>query len=766
MTWLSALNRRTTSNADTPVVKDLLLVGGGHSHVAVLKRFGMKPMAGVRITLICRDAHTPYSGMLPGYIAGHYGFDEAHIDLEPLARFAGARFYHDEVTGVDPEERLVHCRNRPPVSYDVLSINIGSTPQVANVPGAEGQVVPVKPINNFIGRWRQLVERVTAEPGALNIGIVGGGAGGVELTLAAHHRLRGLLRDKGDDPERLSFHLFSAGPTILPTHSAGVQRRFMRTLASRGIQVHTGEAVQRVDGRVLTTSGGTTLECDEVLWVTAAGGGAWVAQSGLATDGGGFMRVGRTLQSLSHPDIFGAGDIASMDDHPRPKAGVFAVRMGPPLTRNLRRHLSGKAPRPFRPQRRFLSLISTGDRYAVASRGPLGFEGAWVWRWKNWIDQRFMAKYRDLPVMETDSDPGLAHGVADQDAMKEISAIAMRCGGCGAKVGSTVLSRALARLTPVERDDVIIGLHDPDDAAVVRVPPGKHMVHSVDFFRAIVDDPYVMGQVAANHSLGDIYAMNAEPQTALAMATVPHGLERKVEDTIYQMMAGALRVMDEANTTLAGGHTGEGAELSLGFAVNGLVDAEALLRKGGMRAGDALVLTKALGTGTLFAADMRYKAKGRWIEAALASMIQSNFQGARCLHRHGATACTDVTGFGLLGHLVEMIRPSGADVELDLGTLPVLDGAEETVQQGILSSLQPANVRLRRAIRNMEAIRAHDRYPLLFDPQTSGGLLASVPAQRVDGCVAELRRLGYNETRVIGKVLPETEALEPVTLVA
>jgi len=766
MTWFSALRRRTTSNADTPVVKDLLLVGGGHSHVAVLKRFGMRPLPGVRVTLICRDAHTPYSGMLPGYIAGHYEFDEAHIDLEPLSRFAGARFYHDEVTGVDPDERGVHCRNRHPVSYDVLSINIGSTPRVSNVPGAEGHVVPVKPINNFIGRWRQLVERVTAEPGELHIGIVGGGAGGVELTLAAHHRLRELLQARGDDPDRLHFHLFSADPAILSAHSPGVQRRFMRTLASRGIKLYGGEAVERVEGRALTTSRGTTVPCDEVLWVTAAGGAAWLKESGLSVDDGGFMRVGRTLQSVSHPDIFGAGDIAAMDGHPRPKAGVFAVRMGPPLARNLKRYLSGKAPRGFRPQRRFLSLISTGDRYAVASRGPFGFEGAWVWRWKNWIDQRFMAKYRDLPVMETDDDPGVAHGVADKDAMKEISAIAMRCGGCGAKVGSTVLSRALARLTPVERDDVIVGLHAPDDAAVVRVPPGKHVVHSVDFFRAIVDDPYVLGQVAANHSLGDLYAMNAEPQTALAMATVPYGLERKVEDTIYQMMAGALRVLDEAHTALAGGHTGEGAELSLGFAVNGLVDAESLLRKGGMRAGDALVLTKALGTGTLFAADMRYKAKGRWIEAALASMIQSNFQGAQCLHRHGATACTDVTGFGLLGHLVEMIRPSGADVELDLGALPLLDGAEETVRQGILSSLQPANVRLRRAIRNMDEIRSHERYPLLFDPQTSGGLLASVPTERVESCVAELRRLGYGDTRVIGKVLPESEALEPVTLVA
>ncbi len=755
------------SQPDTPVVKDLVLIGGGHSHIAVLKRFGMRPMPGVRLTLICRDAHTPYSGMLPGYIAGHYGFDEAHIDLEPLARFAGARFYHDEACGLDPGERLVHCHGRPPVRYDRVSINIGSTPRVAQVPGAQDRVVPVKPINNFLGRWQALVERVRNHSGAMRIAVVGAGAGGVELILAAQHRLRTLLAEDGDDPDRLELHLFGAEPTILPTHGQRVRKRFRQVLERRGVHVHMGEAVTEVAGATLHTDRDRALNCDEVLWATAAGGPAWLAETPLALDERGFIRVGETLQSVSHPEVFAAGDITSMDGHPREKAGVFAVRMGPPLTRNLRRALTDRRPRPYRPQRRFLSLISTGDRYAIASRGWISFEGAWVWRWKDRIDRRFMAKYHDLPEMDTGEDsPRVASGLADSDALREISAVAMRCGGCGAKVGSTVLSRALAQLQPYHREDVLVGLHSPDDAAVVEVPPGKRMVHSVDFFRSFVDDPYVLGQVAANHSLGDIYAMGAEPQTALALATVPHGLEAKVEDTIYQMMAGALRVLDESGTALAGGHTGEGAELALGFSVNGLVDAETLLRKAGMREGDVLILTKPLGTGTLFAADMRYQAKGRWIEGALEAMLQSNYQAARCLHRHGATACTDVTGFGLLGHLVEMIRPSGVDVTLDLAELPILDGAQETVRSGILSSLQPENVRLRRAIRNLEEVAGHERYPLLFDPQTSGGLLASVPAEATEACLTELRGLGYSEARPIGRVLAESEALEPVTLVA
>lgn len=183
-----------------------------------------------------------------------------------------------------------------------------------------------------------------------------------------------------------------------------------------------------------------------------------------------------------------------------------------------------------------------------------------------------------------------------------------------------------------------------------------------------------------------------------------------------------------------------------------------------MRPGDVLILTKPIGTGTLFAAHARLGAKGRWIEAALQSMVVSNQQGAQCLREYGATACTDLTGFGLLGHLVEMTRPSGVDAELDLAALPLLEGAQECVAAGIVSSLQSANVRLRRAVRNQEAMVSHPRYPLIFDPQTAGGLLASVPAHQADACLAALHRLGYPHSAVIGRVLAQTDALEPITL--
>jgi len=754
--------------SESPVLRDIVLIGGGHSHVVVLRMWAMNPLPGARLTLICTDTDTPYSGMLPGYIAGHYSCDDAHIDVRRLAEFAGARYYRDEVVGIDRAARKVICRTRPPVAYDALSINIGSTPSLGQVPGADAHAVPVKPIRQFNARWLALLERVRGHAGVTTVAVVGAGAGGVELALAMQYRLRRELTAQGRDPDELRMHLFTAGPSILPTHNAAVRRSFESVLKLRGVTLHLDAEVVSVDENRLQTRRGEALQADEIVWVTQAGGAAWLADTGLALDADGFVRVRDTLQTETDPLIFAAGDCASIIDRPLEKAGVFAVRMGPPLAGNLRRTLLGQPLKPYRPQRRWLALISTGDQHAIASRGAFYARGDWVWRWKDWIDRRFMLRFSEFPAMPA-ADKKQAQQIPLEAAeqTQAISALAMRCGGCGAKVGATVLSRALAQVQPIERDDVLIGLHAPDDAAVLRVPPGKALVHTVDFFRAFVDDPWLFGRIAANHALGDIFAMGAEAQSATAIATVPPGLEDKVEDTLYQMMSGAVSVLNEAGCALVGGHTGEGRELALGFAVNGLID-EALsgvMAKGGLRPGDALILTKPIGTGTLFAAHARLQARGRWIDAALASMQVSSRAAAACLSAHGARACTDLTGFGLLGHLLEMTRAAGVDAELELDALPLLDGAAETVAAGILSSLHPANTRLRRALRNQKEALDHPNYPLLFDPQTAGGLLAGVPEAAADACIAALHESGYRQAARIGRVVPQGDAPEAIRLV-
>lgn len=767
-----------------PISQDLVLVGGGHAHVTVLKKWGMRPLPGARVTLISRDLQAPYSGMLPGCVAGHYAFEEAHIDLRPLCRFAGARFFHDEVVGMDAASQRVLCRNRPPVAYDALSLNIGAAPAMAGVPGAVGKVTPVKPIDGFWENWLRLRERVWGREGGAEarLGIVGAGAGGVELALALQHGLEnpppGQL-PPGRAVPRLALRLFTDGPDVLVAHNPLVRAKFRRLLAERGIEVHLEHKVVEVHPGGLRCANGRAFELDEILWAVGAGAQSWPAKAGLAVDEQGFIKVRETLESVSHPGVFAVGDSAAVVEHPRPKSGVFAVRQGPPLWSNLRRKLLGRPLKPFRPQRAFLSLIATGGKRAVASRSWWALEGAWVWAWKDWIDRRFVSGFnRPPPMLATAAPEGVsplppeaalppeAEAAAARDgAPGAAQARAMRCGGCGAKVGVAALERALAGLDPVARADVLLGLRERDDAAAVAIPAGKLMLHSVDFFPAFMDDPYLFGQVAANHALGDLHAMGAEPQTALSIAVVPYGSEKQMAETLAQTLQGALKALNEAGAALVGGHANEGAALSLGLAVNGLADRERLLRKGGLRPGDRLVLTQPLGVGALFAADMRCQAKGPWIAAALTHMLQSQGPAAACLLAHGATACTDVTGFGLLGHLLEMIEasraaegpdaaPAGVHIELDLAAAPVLDGAEELMARGVVSSLHPRNLHFRRGLQDPAAASKAPRYPLLFDPQTAGGLLAAVPAAQAPPCIQALRQRGYARAALIGRAVP------------
>ncbi len=707
------------------IAQDLVLVGGGHAHVHVLKSFGMRPMPGVRVTLVAREVETPYSGMLPGWVAGHYAFDECHVDLGRLARFAGARLIHDAAVGLDRSKCQLLTRAHPPIRYDLLSLDIGSTPRAHEVPGAAEHAIAVKPIAQFAARWEALLARARRMP-SLRLAIVGGGAGGVELALAAQHR----LADFG--VRHLEVTLVNAG-RLLSSHNRRVRHLLERECARRGIVVVTGSAVVRVEPGLLVCADGREIEFDEALWVTEAGAAPWLAETGLKLTADGFVAIDETLRSPSDPQTFAVGDVATMIDHPREKAGVYAVRQGPPLAANLRRALAGRQLRRAVPQRRGLALIGTGDRHAVASRGPFAGCGASWWRLKDWIDRRWMRKYRELPEMlpEAGEDP-------------------MRCGGCAAKVPAATLGRVIDRLRPAASELVAIGLDSADDAALIAYPGAPPLLQTVDFFRAMVDDPYLFGRIAATHALNDIYAMGGRPETALAIATLPAARAPIVEHDLYHMLRGGLDVLEPAGAVLVGGHSAEGAELALGFAVTGRAPpAGKLLRKSGLCPGDRLILSKPLGTGIILAADGRGLAPARIVAGAIATMLQPASPAAACLTAHGATACTDVTGFGLLGHLLEMLRASNADAALEPEAIPALDGALDLLGRGITSSLHSDNLA---ALAALESGEAHPIASLLIDPQTAGGLLAGIPAERAAGCLAELRELGYRAA-MIGRVL-------------
>ena len=689
------------------------MIGGGHSHVQALKSFGMKPLEGVRVTVIAREVHTPYSGMLPGYVAGFYLWDDIHIDLGPLCRFAGARLIDDEVTALDLDAGLVHCLQRPPIRFDLLSVNCGAAPEAPVELG-----VRVKPIGRFLPEWEALRKRI--QPNAKLV-LVGGGAGGLELALATRRSL----------PESIDIKVVAA--EVLPGHGRLARRLLLRELAMADIALVHG-LVASGSSSAIRLQDGSEVAFDHLFWVTGVQAPSWVRDSQLATDAKGFIRVNANLRSISHERVYAAGDVAHFESGARPKSGVYAVRAGPALARNLRLDLGGRGAKRFRPQRRALSLIGTGDGRAVASRGAFALSGRWAWHWKQWIDRRFMQRYQDLPTMK---DAATEEG----DELEP-----MRCGGCGAKIGADVLNRALSRLPVQSGAHLLQGIGD--DAALLAPNPAP-LALTIDGFRSLVDDPYRFGRLTAHHCLNDIYAMGAVPTSAMALATVPLMSEALMEDELHQMLLGAVDVLNADGVPLVGGHSAEGAELSLGLAVSGAA-VDPPLTKGGAQPGDRLILTKPLGIGVLLAAHMRGLAPTAQVQDALRRLDRSNAEALAVLRRHGVRAATDVTGFGLIGHLAEMLDASGLGAEIWLDSLPALDGALAAFERGAASVLQPENESRLDQFELHGCLPANPAVQLLADPQTAGGLLACVPEAEAVACLEALRNAGYTDSACIG----------------
>lgn len=693
----------------------------------------MNPVPGLQVTLISPDRRTPYSGMLPGYIAGHYREKDIHIELDPLCRFAGAGLIQGSVTGLDPEQNKVFIAGRAAVEFDVLSIDIGITPDFAGLSSTSPDLIPVKPIGAFIAQWKKFIAEL--EP-VKSIAVVGGGAGGVELCLSISHRLASINADNHNSTG-IQIHQCVASPGLLSDYSAGVKRRFRGQLHKAGIVFHDNFTAISFEQGILASRKGEQIEVEKVFWVTSAAAQAWLADTGVTLDESGYIAVSASLQSLSHPHIFAAGDTAVVVDHPRPKAGVFAVRQGEPLFNNIIHFINGRRTRAFRPQRSFLSLISTGKRSAVAAKWSLTAQGRICWIWKDWIDRRFVERFRLLPAMAA---PGPKSGLlAEFDDQ-------MQCGGCGSKVTSEILSEVLDELAPGS---------ERDDAAFFSPPNGFLLLHSIDSFRSFIDDPYLLARIAVIHAVSDIYAMGGTVATLMANMTLPFAKPRPTRNLLRQLLSGALDQIAEEGAALIGGHSSQGMELSVGFAVNGLVPEGAEVRKSGLVQGDVLILSQPLGIGTLFAANMQGKVEGRYIEAAVAAMSQSSRCAAEIFLAHDVNGMTDVTGFGLAGHLSEMLVASKKAAEIGLTSIPALPGAIQTIStEGITSTLHDSN--RQNALMRLNAVRPEDsdsaaRYELLFDPQTSGGLLAGVSIDKADGCLKALKLAGYDAS-VIGRV--------------
>ncbi len=720
----------------------IVLLGVGHTNAHVLKMWRMTPFSDTELVCVSDYPVATYSGMLPGVLAGQYPPERMTIDLVRLCAANGARLIVDKVVGLDSENRALLFEYRPPLPFDALSIGIGSMPSTNGVTIAPNASLAIKPMQTFLRRliarlneWKNKTRDVdAADSRPLRIAVVGGGAGGVEIALGLPQRVAMELPGQS-----IEMHLFHGGERLVPGLLDGTAEHVMRGLRDRSVHVRVGRRVTHVREDGVTLDNGESVGMDLVLWATGAVAPPLLSQLGLPTDERGFLRTDAQLQVQGASGIFAVGDSGTMDGIRRPKSGVFAVRQGPILWKNLGKTLRNEPLVAYRPQVDFLKLLNSGDGRAIGEYKGFSFTSRWAWKWKDYIDVRFMEKYQNYQPMDME-------GSHDSGGQPE-----MRCLGCGGKVSGSVLSRVLSKLDLPHRDEVLIGLDAPDDAALLRLEADRPIAVTTDFFAAPLNDHYLVGRIAALNALSDAWAMRAKPVAALTIATVPFGSERRQESLMTELMAGALHEFRIANTALVGGHTVEGPRVTIGFTVVAEQLEETTWQKTGLEVGDQLILTKPLGSGVLLAAHMQAACESEWFRSLLDTLLMSNEIAASIAAKHPVRAVTDVTGFGLAGHLLEMLDASNVSASLSLAAVPRLPGALELARRGVSSSLAPANRSLSNRIQVADEKSVDAGFELLFDPQTNGGLLLSVAKGSASELLTELQN-SCPDAAVIGEV--------------
>ncbi len=729
----------------TPIQKNVVLVGAGNAHLRFVKMFGMRPIRGVAVTLVSEAPVIPYSAMVPAHIAGDYPWHAITIDLVRLCRAMNVRLVTARASALDCRTRTVRFPNRPELRFDLLSLGLGSLPACPSSLADSPTSWRMRPLGTLLERLDELERSLKRSGRPHHFVVVGGGASGAELALAIRKRFSAL------STFRLTL-LHSQGQ-LLPQFPARVGQIFTALSQQRAITVRLDTRVTGGDAHTLELNGTEQLAYDTVLWATNAAPQDLLASSGLPLSNDGFLRVRDTLQSEGDPTVFGTGDCITLASHPQLlKNGVYAVREGGILYANVMRFLHEKPLKRFHPQSRCLCLLNTADGEAALCYGPLVWKGRTA-RWlKDRIDRAWIKQFTMFPSM-----PGQTDQASD--------AVPMRCGGCGSKISSDVLSAVLKRIEVGDDPRLLLGCHAGEDASVHRMKPELYgtdpaqlvEVQTVDYFKSFVDDPYLFGRIAALNAVSDLYAMNARPFSALAIATLPYARGPVQEGILFELLSGAVHSLRELGVVLAGGHTTEGSELALGFAVTGYGEANTLFQKSHLQPGEVLLLTKPLGSGALLAGWMQGQCRASWFNALLDAMLVANARGGAILAQRGVRACTDVTGFGLAGHLLEMLEASHVSARLDSRRIPLYTGFNEMVEHGIVSTLHADNAKA--------ACRVQGSLPLpawLFDPQTSGGLLASVKREQAADIVQSLHDAGYPSTAIIGEILtPEQESGGP-----
>lgn len=709
-----------------PAGGQLVLAGGGHSHVLVLRHWAMGrwplPPA-TAVTLVNRSSTSLYSGLIPAVLAGQAHPGAGAIDLRRLCDAAGVSFVQAEITGLDLKQQQLQLHSTlgapAPVlrslRWDWLSLDVGS---VTTVPaGVAG--LPIRPLEPFLAWCDHLPPAVE---------VMGSGAAAVEVVLALAARCR-----RHRQPCRLSLRTVPGG---LQLGNAPLVRRLEQMVQAQGITISPRAC------RDPAAPHRTTVLC------TGSHAPAWLRDSGLLCNPRGRVLTHPTLVVQGHERIFAAGDCGVVARAPRPAGGVWAVRAAPVLACNLQAALLERPLRSWRPQTHGLVLLGDGQGGAVAQRGWFWLgPHPWLWRWKQHLDHRFMAMVNGTAAMAT----GAAR-----------SRQPMACRGCAAKLPAQPLNNALAQLYG--------SCPQPQDATTIaRSTPDQLLLASLDGFPALVSDPWLNGRLTTLHGASDLWASGASLDGLQALVTLPRCNAALQRDLLAQCLAGVRVTAQELGGELLGGHSLQAVidpdtrqplalQLSLGVSVHGHVQAHRRWRKGPLQPGDVLVLSRPLGSGVIMAAAQSHGAPPAWVDQALAVMGRPQQDLVHLLRRHGCRACTDVTGFGLLGHLGEMVQasPPGIRVQLDPHRIPAYAGALELLRAGYASTMAPHNASALELLAPQGVVRLRQEPDaalrgLLIDPQTCGPLLAAVPAHQATALLGAMAA-SYFQGAIIGIV--------------
>jgi len=697
---------------EIPITNDLVLIGGGHSHLSVLMKLSKKPLNGNRITLITNEIDTPYSGMIPGYIEGIYSWRDSHIDLYRLCLKLNVRFIHAEVERVSAHEKEIYFKDRPKIKFDVLSINTGIQSNNREIKGAAKYCLPVKPISKLANNFLNKITNFKS------IAFIGGGAGSVELALAIKKRFLNINQD-------IKITIITGKRGLLSTFPQKTKLTSLKTLEKFKIDIIEYKRVLEVKPKQIILSDKSMLKIDKAILSTNSMTPKWLAKSDILLTKDNYILVNKSFQT-NYKYVFASGDVIDFNNQNLKKAGVFAVRSGKPLAINIRKFILGKKLVEYKFNKNYLALIGTSKRSAIATKYNLTFNSRFFFYLKKYIDQNFIKKFSDFKIRKKFTLEALKTDVLNifvkhKEKITDENDI-MQCKGCAAKVPLNALKQALPK-------DIVSTSED-----AVSVPGHPELYQTVDMISSIITDPFLLGKIAANHSISDMVSVNSKITSAMMILQLPLSKTEINSRDLEQVLLGANEIFKTIDCPLIGGHTmiGKDKDPIIGFSILGQKQKKIKIMKNRrkIKTKDLLILTEKIGSGLIFAGINNYLIDSHFQIDVIKQMIKGNLNFGKISNQLNILSMTDITGFGLANHLLNLIKRDNSKTGLTIypNKIPLFEGVNECLNKDIKSSLFKSNY----DIAQKDIIYKRDKSKLdniLYDPQTVGGIAFIIPQE-------------------------------------